>query len=365
MMHSFRHSLAAFVLVLGFAGPCSAQSTLVDPEESVIKTAVFTLGPTRIEHKKIFSMQGPTLKKYIILQNDPETFVVWLKSLKIETFNDEGPINTTEFICHARLEIEKRGQENSNPTDNISRYPLQSIGGGVTLPVGYGIPFDSLKSPTFLFVRSMNSNAAPAFNVRYRMTIKYIKNADAQKLGLKPIHSILLNILNKDSIMEDRPPTLQSKNPDAEDMEAMMQSHMAALRAKYPSAMADIQQCGNGTATSGNFMVPPGHHEYIRVLNRDNPLYKGGRIHAFIRHLHAYGESVDLIDQTTNRAVWPEPSPHVGYPASAKTNEFFSSLDGIPLDPSHTYAIKAVYNNTSDAPIDGMGAMALYVADEN
>jgi hypothetical protein len=343
-MRSFRIIFIITALTLVLANPCCAQSTSVDPEEQVTKTAVFTLGPTRIEQKKILNMQGPIVKQNISLGKDPLASTVWVKSMRVITFDEQGPIKTEEFICHADLNIRDLKSDNKGPhalTQSLDReVGLPALGGGVVLPVGYGLRLDNLKSSAFLRVQTMNINAMPPFNVRYRILVQYIEDEDAKKLGLKNIHNVHIAMLQKD---------------------VAAQNDKIASQAKTHDTQTDFAQCSDGGHSPIMFTVPPGRHTYFSVLDRDHPLYKGGKILIYRRHMHIYGESVDLIDQTTG-AVVGGVAPNTA--SGVRQNTLSEFENGVPIDPTHTYAIRTVYNNPTHAPVAGMALIHLYMADE-
>jgi hypothetical protein len=340
MKYSIRLSFWVLVLAFAFASPCSAQSTPADPEQQVTKTVVYVLGPTWIEQKKISSVQGPSLQQEISLGKDPAASTVWLKSLKIETLDDHGPVKTSEFICHAWLEIKDRDLNYKRPL-----YMTQGLGRQVNLPSGYGMRVDNLRSFSLLRVQALNSDAAPAFNARYRMTVKYIEDEDAQKFGLKNLRSVFMSIWNKDAAAKNQKIALQSNSKDSQ---------------------ADDHQCTAGTPNSDSFMVPPGHHVYFKVYNdRNHSIYNGGRVILFNKHMHRFGESVDLIDQTTGKVVLPAFVPNARNLAVTGKLDTISYIDkGLSIDPTHTYALKAVYNNSTNEPVMGMALIELYISDE-
>ena len=348
MMHFFRHSFIAFALVLTFANPICAEppSLLPGPEENAAKeeqatkTAVYILGPAWIEQKKILSMEGQKLEQKISLINDPGVSSVWLKSLTIEILDENGTIKTADFLCHGVLKMDYR-----NVHDKQHSSLVPSLGYGVTLPAGYGMPYDDLKTSALLRVVTLNLNAAPAFNARYRATVKYISNEDAKKLGLKSIHSLHVSITREDIVAQNR---------------------MLALPTETNNMQDDPNLCDHGNPSPNNFIVTPGRHTYTKVFPHDHPIYRGGRIYTYMRHLHAYAESVELIDQTTGKTVLPAAPPEAGdLAASPKTYLVVSIPEGVSIDPSHTYAIRTVYNNTTNESVNGMAQLGLYISGEN
>jgi hypothetical protein len=342
-MCSFRGTFIVFALAFAFASPCCAQPTSAELEEQVTQAAVYVLGPVKIEQKRISPMEGPSLQQEISLEKDPTTSTVWIKSLKVEVLDDQTPVEPEEFICHAVLKIKDHDLQ-----DNKSTSSMQRLGREVFLAPGYGIRVDNLKSSTSLFVQTMNINAAPAFNARYRMTVKYIKDEDAKKIRLKNVRGVYVAVQERDTIARH--------------------SGMAAQPAAQ-TIKDDLNHCsaeGVEGADSTAFMVPSGQHTYVKVLERDHPIYKGGSIIAYGKHIHPYAQSMVLIDQTTNTVILPNATfkpANVRY--KSKLNGLFYAEKGVPIDPNHTYAIKSVYNNTSNAPVDGMALLHIYIADKD
>ena len=210
---------------------------------------------------------------------------------------------------------------------------------------------DNSKSYSYLRVKIMDDKPTHVFNVRYRMTVKYIEDKDAEKLGIKNIHNIPLIFMKKDVEDQKQEVVTQSENHDAQ---------------------ADPEQCTEGHDDPFMFVVPPGRHTFVRVLDRKNPIYKGGRILLYSMHVHAYGESVNLLDETTGKAILPNSVPDfTKLVMLKKTNpalyaSYSSYLGaGIPIDPSHTYALKTVYDNTGNRPVEGMSLIHLYVAGQD
>jgi hypothetical protein len=339
----FERIFFVVVLALAFANPCCAQSTSVDPEERVTKTAVYTLGPTRIERAESpSSMIGVPLDQDVALGKDPLTSIVWLKGLQIEAFDERGRVKARDFICHAGLGVKPRQSIDDHGLPAIKSLHgglivPTGVDGGLALPPGYAMRVDNLKSSTFLRVQAMNANVVPAFNARYRITVKYIGNEDAQKLGLKNIRVIHPSIYGNE----------------------------VAVKNSETAPVSDPIQC----ASASNpllFTIPPGRHTYLKVLDHYHPIYEGGKVLAVVRHMHAYGESVDLIDQTTGKSVLPDLAPIAGNLVLAARSDALSKYDeGIPIDPTHTYAVKAVYNNVTDKPVQGMAILDMYMTKEN
>jgi hypothetical protein len=87
-------------------------------------------------------------------------------------------------------------------------------------------------------------------------------------------------------------------------------------------------------------------------------------IHFIKLHLHAYGESLALIDKTDGKTLWKGwGESDVAQDALTKT-DFYSSTEGLKIKASHQYELVTVYNNTTKHPVDAMAVLRLYVSDD-
>jgi hypothetical protein len=105
------------------------------------------------------------------------------------------------------------------------------------------------------------------------------------------------------------------------------------------------------------YFVPPGRDE--KQVTFSAPF--DGEIHFLGTHVHPYGQSIELFNETRGERVWKggrKKSP----PADTKdAMEVYSSQEGSPLHKGEKYRINAVYENPTNDPIDAMaGLFMLY-----
>jgi hypothetical protein len=105
------------------------------------------------------------------------------------------------------------------------------------------------------------------------------------------------------------------------------------------------------------YYVPPGRD--VRETTFDAPFV--GRIHAIGTHIHPYGVSIELINVTREESVWKAVGRRdaTGNLVSMPT---YTSREGYSVHAGDRFKLIAVYENTSDRPVDAMAGMfILYV----
>jgi hypothetical protein len=93
------------------------------------------------------------------------------------------------------------------------------------------------------------------------------------------------------------------------------------------------------------YFVAPGRDE--KQVTFELPF--DGRIHFVGSHIHPYGVSMELYNETRGERVW-----------LGKPREVYSSAEGYGVKAGERYRITAVYENPTKAPIDAMAGMFLF-----
>lgn len=77
-------------------------------------------------------------------------------------------------------------------------------------------------------------------------------------------------------------------------------------------------------------------------------------------HLHPFGESISIKDLTTGKILWKGRAKN--HPKIAKITEIdnYSDPIGLTLYKNHHYELETLYNNTTNKPVDAMGALWVY-----
>lgn len=306
------------------AQPLSA--TPAADEAAVTKTLTYTLGPLRISGL-MEAMSGPVLQQP--MQSLPEAAgTIWVKSFKVSVLNGMSqPDDSLEFLCHAWLT--SRGASARDER-------LLTVSQGMDemkFPPGFATRLPNLADATVM-AQALNDNNATARDISYRVTVRYIADADAARLKLKHLRTITAAI-------------------DAGDA---VQTFIAntTIGGENKKICAD---------KGASFLVPPGRHVYLTRLNLNHGLSQGGSIHAIKLHLHAYGESMRLLDLTDNKTVWEGKAQNAKGKALILHVDDYNSAAGLKLTPGHLYGVEATYDNPTTEPVEAMAVLRLYLAD--
>ena len=126
-----------------------------------------------------------------------------------------------------------------------------------------------------------------------------------------------------------------------------------------------------GVDLSRHWYVQPGKHEFKFVIDHKHRK-KGGAfhvpfdttVHVIVTHLHPYGKYLELIDITTGKRVYKAKTKSYRNRRGIKLIDQYVSKKGIPIYKDHEYELRAVYDNTTDGPIDAMAVIYLYAHDK-
>jgi hypothetical protein len=102
------------------------------------------------------------------------------------------------------------------------------------------------------------------------------------------------------------------------------------------------------------YFVPPGRDEKQTTFAAPFD----GEIHFLGTHIHPYGVSIELFNESRGELVWKgtRKSDSEG-PSGAM--EVFSSREGYPVQAGEKYRVTAVYDNPTADPIDAMAGLFL------
>lgn len=105
------------------------------------------------------------------------------------------------------------------------------------------------------------------------------------------------------------------------------------------------------------YFVPPGRDE--KRITFTAPF--DAEIHVLGTHIHPYGESIELYNETRAERVWKGGRITVGEAENRHAMEVFSSREGYTIRAGETYRVTALYDNPTTSPIDAMaGLFMLY-----
>lgn len=311
----------ALVLLALLCGAFPAILSAAEP----IKEVSFTLDPLSIGGKTI-AMSGPITNKEVSVTEDLSGEPIWIKSFAVDV-DDNGRMGTLEFLCHAWANL-------GSPTFDDQRLLTVSQGHeSMEFPEGFGIRLDTPGHSLNLMAQALNDNDNKAHTLTYKMKIGYMSDAEAQKAGLKNLRTLTVYVPGWRANAERGP----------------------------LATAAEGEICGANGKDPTMFFVPPGRHVYTAPVQ--NPVFQmAGNIHYIKLHLHAYGESMSLIDKTDNKVLWKGYAKNdSGKVMISKVNNY-ASAEGIAINPNHKYELEAVYNNTTLKDVDAMAVLRVYVS---
>lgn len=108
------------------------------------------------------------------------------------------------------------------------------------------------------------------------------------------------------------------------------------------------------------YMVPPGGD--TRETRYRFPY--SGVIRALGIHLHPYGRSLELINETRGETVWKGVGA-VGENDRLTKMPFLSKPDGYAFSPDDTFVLRAVYDNPTSVDQDAMAGFFIFFSTEN
>jgi hypothetical protein len=296
---------------------------------------VASLPPMRLD-QEYPAMSGPVREMSMRIGEESASPYIWIREFKVTSDEAGKPLSGLEFLCHSSLLL-----GGGNTFGGEER--LLTISQGMEemrLPEGFGLRVPNRNSNGRFSAQGMNENNAPPANVTFRMHVKYVPEEAAQRMRLRPLRGVTV------AVYGNNVKWAQERGGQA--------------------GGSRICRSGMGADGSENmaFDVPPGRHEYESFLLPQHKIYRGGTIHFIKMHMHAYGESVSLVDVTENRVLWKGTASTDTQKKMVLKTDDYSSATGIRLNPQHVYKVKTVYNNASGRTIDAMGLLRMYVADD-
>ncbi len=322
--------MLGIALLLACAAPVRAE--VAHPEDAALRTAIFTLGPLHVD-RKYPSMTGPSKTGQVTIGTGAASKNIWIKSFRVDVEADTGESVSSEYLCHSWVVLGK---------PQLGDQRLMTVSQGqeeMKFPQGFAIKAENAANNAAILAQALNNNEDINKNLSYKLTVHYLSDTDAEKYALKALRTITVAVMAKDTH------TAPAESGDICTAQDGMLEPMLA-----------------GMSSLVHFNVPPGRHEYTSPIERTNPIYMGGSIHYIKLHLHPYGESVTLTDKTRGKTVWHGKTLKDANKAVLTDADFYASIEGIKIEPTHEYEITTVYNNTSDTATDAMAVLRLYVS---
>ena len=297
-----------------------SRSAADGPRRMVIETA-----PLAID--QIYtSMAGPH-------DRQPVDFSVldWVTAYRTEVVDaTTGSKMGDEFFCHSQLQME-----------NGTRLMVTATGSEeIRFPEGFGMPMSQVVGAggpaqnSLTLLGMVLNNHVPDIDrsARVRATVEYWQHMDEGRPRKKLYKTGLT--MEVEDLEAYHPPAGQPANDDV--------STHCVLVGKAPA----------------HWMVPPGR-QVTRKRYR-NFLAIDGTVHYAVVHVHNHARYVRLLDATTDTILWQTDVEYEPERVQIAKIPVYESAEGFPIFKNHEYEIEALYENTTDQPVDAMAQIDLY-----
>ncbi len=107
------------------------------------------------------------------------------------------------------------------------------------------------------------------------------------------------------------------------------------------------------------YFVPAGRHQ--QEVTFELPF--DGRIHFIGTHIHPYGESIELRNESRHERVW-KGSKKTDAGGNMTGMDIYSSAEGYPVQAFDTFRIISTYDNPNAGPVDAMAGVFLFYTRE-
>ncbi len=319
------------ILLVALPGLLAGAACTTAPTGSPpVRTKVFDLGPMKID--RIFhSMDGPyTRERFDFSDMD------WVTGFRSEVIDaSTGQKLPDEFFCHSQMQL-----------DNDTRLLVTATGiPDIRFPEGFGIPLKRIlagmepqwRGVTLFGMVLNNHDPHMDRDVKVRLTVEYkTLPEEAVPPSFKKLYKVAL------------PMAIEPKEGEAGEHHHHPDGG-GAQEEEGANLVAGLKQ---------HWLVPPGRQvtrkEYADIVPVDST------VHFALIHLHNYGVSMRLTDLTEGRQLWQ--TEVVNEPGRVQIAKIpaYSSATGFPVYKGHRYEIEAVYDNTTDQPVDAMAMMYLF-----
>lgn len=289
----------------------------------------------------------------------------WMKGFKLEVLDENGKVMpSAEFICHLNLDIdEKQRNELFRDGERTSYSRLLTITQGQTeikFPEGYAFPVASDEVWRISF-QAANRTTDEHRRLRHRATFYFVKDADL----VYPVTAMYVRVPSVGVVVDRNYAEAAEKSRKAHPSCETMSRGVNAPN----SAMGGVYTDSKGRVVSGHWVVPPGRHEYVGLIDEQDSSFskkdrtlRYGWVHVhpcceetFIRECH--GASKQLLcsakAETDTKGVGIE----------LKRIGFLEKPDGIKLRKGTSLEIGSIYNNTTSSALDAMITLGLFLDD--
>lgn len=304
-----------------------------------------------IDNKLTQMMAGPFKLKKFKLPKQDQSKPIWIKRLSVQ-LTDPNNKDMTEFLCHALIHTEPKELSTSEVRKRMRIGPIHNhisfVSQGMTtiaFPEGFALKTASMATHPIGFMGMVTTydHVPRKIDLNYTASLEYYRDEIAKKHNVTPLRMVSL---------------FSRHNIGSNGLGAKGKTHKIEPHHHHP-----------GHTTTTHWMVPPGEWTYVSDVGFDKlfereKLTSEVQVHFIRIHLHPYGESVELINETTGELVWKGTAKTHEERAELLHVDTYSSKTGIRFNPKHKYKIRTVYKNTTDYTVNAMSNVRLYIADK-
>ncbi|MFW2387835.1 MAG: hypothetical protein ACN4G0_05840 [Polyangiales bacterium] len=329
---------AMFVTVSCERDPASNASSLkpqVGATETGPKPRVTTFGTETLPIDQIYhSMQGPFDRVRLDTSE-----LDWVTAVRTDVVDQasQKPMGD-EFFCHSQLQL-----------PNGTRLLTMATGADdIRFPEGFAMPVSAIVSGqpepqralTYLGMVLNNHEAEINKQTKVVTRLEYFKDSDFGNAP-RPKKLYMTSLLMEVENLEEYKPG-KDEPPISDDVT----THCALVEQPL------------GGKLKLHWMVPPGLQK-TRKLDR-NIVPIDGTVHFAWAHLHNYGVYMRLTDLTEGKVLFQADVENQSGRDQIANITDYSSQEGFRIYKDHEYEIEALYNNTTDEPVDAMAMIVLY-----
>jgi hypothetical protein len=310
------------------------------------------------------SMQGPSAETSFRLGGDGPREILWITAYRTEVVNAAGESDPklSEFMCHNNLDF---GSALHRDLFGLQRQiafgRMFTASQGVfeaDLPEGYGIPLLS-DEPLTVSTMVLNHNHPQIdLDVRHRITIEYVRDADA-KGRLLPLYPAFAPVM---ALVEGHDGLYGVEGEAEEHMEgAACAPGLVAPNAPEGTKFYHDPQ---GRVFTQHWVVPPGPEDRHTLVTEVLNLPFDTTLHYINAHMHPWAKSLELRDLSTGETLFRAGAKPPAQGVGLARVDAFASAQGIPVYRDHQYEMRSLYDNPTGAEQDAMAIFFVYYRDK-
>ncbi len=261
-----------------------------------------------------------------------------------------------DHMCHANLDFEAKDYYDRFPGAPPISGRVFTLSQGqqeIRFPEGFGIPVTS-DLPITLATQVLNLTLPEAdMNVRHKVDVLFVRDTEVEG-EMVPLYQGAVEGFK--ALGEARFYGFSEDELEHDELGPGCSVGQAAVA-------GDADEDRLGQKFTAHWVVPPGREVNRTNVTRFLNLQADTTVHYIAVHLHPFAERLTLNDLTTGEEVYTARVTPRADKVGIERIEHYSSKEGILLHKDHQYELVSHYNNTSDADVDSMAVMYLYLRD--